>query len=780
MEVSKVRQLLGRCEEYLHTIYARKVITVFASFFSGLLCSRGLVFGRYAPFGVAAVAAVPREGMWAAVFGAFFGYLLPSPVYISVRYSAALVAVAAIRWSLSELKNVNTHPMYAPLVTFLPLLLTGATMVLLSGSVTYTAALYLAESFLGAGVAYFLRRTAYLLSGLSGDGKERFSGLYDSGDIAALAVTTGVLVLSFSEITVSGVSLGRICMILMILYCARVGGISGGTVAGVTAGAVQGLSTAGLSYLSGAYGLGGLMAGVFSPMGKVATAVAFIISHGVASLQAGTGDSLILTGAVEVAAATVLYMALPRSQRIAQLFGVRKDTLSGSAIRDNIVLRLHSASEALSNVYASVDKISEKLSGICAPSLQEVYSRSAETVCSGCPMSAVCWRKHRGDTQDALASLTRLLKENGQITAEDFPSEFSGRCKRTGELKDEINRNYARYLLKEAAELRASQVRDAAQQHFKTTAGILDEMAEEFSQYQHFDEEAAQRVEDILRDSGVIPIEVCCRLDRFDRMTVEAEIRRERQKRLNRSAFTKEISAACGRVFSPPCVSSGEESCRIQMCQRPAFEVGRGFSQTCAGGGAFCGDSASVFFDGLGRLIAVLSDGMGTGGRAAVDGAMTCAMAESLLKAGVGFDSMLDTVNSALIAKSGDESLATLDVTSIDLFTGKAEFRKAGASSTLVRRGKRIDTLEAGSVPLGILPEVEFIKTDRELRTGDVIVMVSDGVAVSGTEWLGDMVLDWDETENPNLLAERITEEAKKRRSDGHEDDITALVLVIE
>ncbi len=779
VEGSRVRQLLGRWGEYLHTIYARKVITVIASFFSGLLCSRGLVFGKYAPFGVAAVTAVPREGMWAAMIGGFLGYLLPSPVYVPVRYSAALVAVAAIRWSLSDLKNVTTHPMFAPAVTFLPLLLTGLTMVFLNGSITYTAALYLAESFLGAGVAYFLRRSAYLLSGLSGDGKTRSGGLYDSGDVAALAVTTGVLVLAFSGITIGGVSLGRICMLLMILYCARIGGISGGTVAGVTAGAIQGLSMAGLSYLSGAYGLGGLMAGVFSPMGKVATAVAFIISHGVASLQAGNGNSQLFTGALEVAAATVIYMLMPRSQRFSELFGVRKDSLSGGAIRDNIVLRLHSASEALANVYASVDEISEKLSGLCAPSMQEVYSRSAEAVCSGCPMSAVCWRKHKENTQEAFSAFTRLLKENGRITGEDFPDEFTQRCKRTGELRDEINKNYSRYLLKEAAELRASQVRDAAQQHFKTTAGILEEMADEFSGYQHFDEEAAQRVSDILRDNGIEPVEVCCRLDRFGRMTVEAEIRRERQKRLNRSAFTKEVSAACGRVFSPPCVSSSEESCRIQMCQRPAFEVGRGFSQYSAGSGAFCGDCASVFYDGQGRLIAVLSDGMGTGGRAAVDGAMTCAMAESLLKAGVGFDSMLNTVNSALIAKSGDESLATLDVASIDLYTGIAEFRKAGAAVTIVRRGKHMDTLEASSVPIGIMPGVEFTKCDRELRAGDVIVMVSDGVAVSGTEWLSDMVLDWSEDENPNLLAERITEEAQKRRSDGHEDDITALVLVI-
>ena len=47
-------------------------------------------------------------------------------------------------------------------------------------------------------------------------------------------------------------------------------------------------------------------------------------------------------------------------------------------------------------------------------------------------------------------------------------------------------------------------------------------------------------------------------------------------------------------------------------------------------------------------------------------------------------------------------------------------------------------------------------------------------------EWLEDLVLHWDEEENPNLLAQRVTDEARKRRSDGHEDDITALVLVLK
>ena len=87
-------------------------------------------------------------------------------------------------------------------------------------------------------------------------------------------------------------------------------------------------------------------------------------------------------------AATILYMALPRSQRLSQLFGVRKDTLSGGALRGNIVMRLRHTAEALSQVHTSVEEISQKLSAVCAPSLQGVYDRAVEAVCAGCSARA--------------------------------------------------------------------------------------------------------------------------------------------------------------------------------------------------------------------------------------------------------------------------------------------------------------------------------------------------------------------------------------------------------
>ena len=461
----------GAC---LRSPYVRRGAVAAGSFLGGVLCARGLVFGRYAPFGVAMAAAAPRGGMWAAVLGAMLGYIAPSPVYVPLRYAAALLAVAAIRWSLSELPGVNSHPLFAPAAAFLPLLLTGMTMVFLNGSMAYSAALYVAESFLAAGCGYFLQRTASLLLGPQGDGAQRGGrGLLhpapgggrrggshrhrrDPGAVLLPAHLLGGLP-GADRPGAHGAVLRQ------------AGGASAaGRCPGWPPGVILGLSTAGLSYLSGAYGLGGLMAGVFAPMGKLAAALAFIVSHGVASLQVGSGDTRVLTGAIEVAAATLLYMALPSSRRLTELFGFRKDTLSGSALRGNIILRLRYAAQALTNVYDSVEEISQKLSQVCAPTMQGVYDRSVETVCAGCGVSTLCWRKKKEATLENFSQLTPALQEKGQVENEDFTEEFSKRCGRLGELRDEINKNYARYQMKESAELQAAEIRQVVEAHFKT------------------------------------------------------------------------------------------------------------------------------------------------------------------------------------------------------------------------------------------------------------------------------------------------------------------------
>jgi len=73
----------------------------------------------------------------------------------------------------------------------------------------------------------------------------------------------------------------------------------------------------------------------------------------------------------------------------------------------------------------------------------------------------------------------------------------------------------------------------------------------------------------------------------------------------------------------------------------------------------------------------------------------------------------------------------------------------------------------------------DFWHLDTSQSLGIESVMVSDGVTASGTEWLCDLIANY-EDDDPQALSERIVERAVKDRADGHEDDVSAVVLLIE
>lgn len=749
----------------------QKIAVHMACFALGLLYSRGIVFGKYAPFGVAAVAAVPYRNLWSTVLGSIIGYLIPSDSQIPARYLATVLAVAAIRWTLSDLMKLRSHLWFAPLVAGIPMLATGIALSWVNGTTTAGVTLYIAESVLAAGSSYFIFRTSQVL-----ESGRRLAALKQQ-EMACLIVAVGILILSLDGITIGSISIGHVAAILAILLAARYGGVAGGSICGIAAGVALSLSSAGLNYLSGAYALGGLMAGIFIPVGRLASVVAFILSNAIASLQVGNQEAVIV-GLYEVAAATIIYIFWPVSDRmkLSSAFSPVTDLQYSDALRRSVIMKMDYASSALSNVSESVEKVSEKLAKICAPDIGGVYRQAMDETCRRCGLKVYCWERGYDDSMRALNDLTQPLRQKGYIEKSDFQPEFAEHCSRITEFSAAINRRYNEFLAREVAERRVAQIRSVVADQFGTTSELLRNMAQELELYERFDFSAAQRVTSILLETGIMPLDVACRIDRFNRMTIEAEAVPDKGVHLNRAALAKQISRACNRHFDFPCVSSAEGKYRIQMSERPVYRMKKGFAQHVCGNAQLCGDSFESFLDGSGHQVTIISDGMGTGGRAAVDGAMAAGITATLLKAGIGFDCALKIVNSALLAKSGDESLATLDVVSVDLFSGEAEFLKSGAPVSFVCRSGKAERVEAESLPIGILNEAGFARKTMELEDGDFIVQVSDGVVASGDEWILRMIESWEE-EDLQELASKLVEQAKIRRNDGHDDDITALVM---
>ena len=170
---------------------------------------------------------------------------------------------------------------------------------------------------------------------------------------------------------------------------------------------------------------------------------------------------------------------------------------------------------------------------------------------------------------------------------------------------------------------------------------------------------------------------------------------------------------------------------------------------------------------------------MGTGGRAAIDSAMTVELFSRLIRAGVSLDTALNITNSALSVKSDDESLSTLDVAEIDLFDGTTTVYKAGAAPSFYTASGRIREIEIPSTPLGILPKVSFNRYTLKLRGGDTLVMVSDGVLGCGNIWLKDELKTFGGGPDATEFSENVLECAQ-RRCGRKFADMTVITAVAE
>lgn len=768
--MSVLEKVAARTSVRSQTNLARGVAVHIAYFVSGVLVSRGAVLGSISPFGASFSAAVPFPYMPAGLLGAAIGYLLSSPLS-SFRYIAIVISIGAIRWVLNEIKKVSQSRIYPPIVAFAPVFVTALALTFTRASEITDLSSALIEALIAAAGAYFMSRTAAL-----SQSKRGLVG-FSPQEIACVAMTGCILMLAFSSLEIGSVSVGRILAVLVILLCAKYGSVSIGAIAGIATGAVFSLAKPDMLFLSVAYSLSGLLGGLFSPMGKIAVAVCAILSNVILSLCADD-SAMVLAILIESVFAGAVFLLIPKDAGnfLKAVFSDSRKGLSEEAVRRNITMRLSHSAKALSNVSSCVNAVSDKLSKLYTPNTWWVYDKARETTCQKCGLRVYCWEKEKSLCVDDFNRLTQPLKKQGFVREKDIEEQFQKRCCKTGELTHSINRAYKDYLCMEAARRRIVGVRSVVAGQFSGLSEILEDLSEEFESTESIDADASERILSALSSLGMTAVDCAVRKTLGRGLLVEIELSVSGKTALSKSQLSREVSRACGRPFESPEISFEGDRARISLCERPLYDLEIGSAQHSAGDADLCGDCMNYFNNGMGSSVAVISDGMGTGGRAAVDSNMAVSIMTKLIRAGLSYDCCLAVVNSSLMIKSEEESLATLDVTDFNRFTGKAELMKAGACATYVKKNSKLIKKEMSSLPLGILNEAKFIKEDVTLTQDDMIVMVSDGALIGDEGWLERLILSSREV-SCEELSHLIVDEAAKRRKNDHDDDITALVM---
>ena len=143
-----------------------------------------------------------------------------------------------------------------------------------------------------------------------------------------------------------------------------------------------------------------------------------------------------------------------------------------------------------------------------------------------------------------------------------------------------------------------------------------------------------------------------------------------------------------------------------------------------------CKDIGGDFFDlvytdkGLSLIVADVS---GKGVSAAVVASILQGMLYSQLARDSPLPEMISAVNRFLCEKVGGQKYATLVVARL-LGTGELELINCGHVPPLLVSGDTVTKLEEGNLPVGLVPMAEFQVTRHQLKPGERLLLVTDGV----------------------------------------------------
>ncbi len=733
----------------------------------GFFFAQTRILGMPGPFGAALTAAVGFESTLPAGVGAVVGYLLWPKPEGNIGLIIATIIIAGVKLLVNN-RRWGRATRAASLLSAATVALAGVVPLTLPTANGYDWVLWFSQVVLAGGTAFFVQKyKAATRLGFEGLSKLQWVSLFVCG---------GVLAAGLSSISLMGVSLGRILMVCAILAVSYAAGAGAGAALGAAAGFAAGFAGGNFAALVSVYALGGLLAGVFCELGRLGSASAFVITSGFIALSHPEGARL--ASLLEVFAGSVGFMLLP-SPMLRQLGRRISASRENDTLKVVLSARLGATVKALIDICETTRAVSSRLESMSMADISTVYEGVAQRSCKKCSNRTKCWVQYYSDTTDAITASIGRLKSSGRVEAADLPGEFAARCLKPAEFAAAVEQEHTLFAAREGTRRKVSQVRSVVTDQFEGMSMFLSGVRRQLEEVSSADNLIGGRIKEYMVREGLDPSWVVCLTDQYDRMTVRAQMPTRKLARISLSSFASELSELTERVFDLPQTSTEDDVTTLTLWERAAFRVAFGGHQICNGHNSLCGDSYRQFITQGSRAHLVLSDGMGSGGSAAVDSAMASTLIARLAQAELDYDSALKLVNSALLVKSGEESLATVDVATIDLYTGRADFYKAGAAPTVVRKAGRAGSMESTSIPAGILKGVSFEHSGITLREGDIVLLLSDGASAAGVEWIGSELESY-KGNDPNELCRKLANAARLRRIDGREDDITVICAMIE
>lgn len=331
-------------------------------------------------------------------------------------------------------------------------------------------------------------------------------------------------------------------------------------------------------------------------------------------------------------------------------------------------------------------------------------------------------------------------------------------------------------------------------EHLKETAHIMAEVAKETCLYRPMGERRFRQMSRMLRESG-ISLKNFFEMEHEDGHTEISLTMKYMGDKYMKLGESEQISVddvadfisvamnvrLCAAKNSPMYLTRNYNTYYFQ--EEPTYHLLTGVAKAVKETEKISGDNYSFYEADTGKMMILLSDGMGSGEKACEDSRRVIEIMESFLTAGFRMESAIQMINGALSAAGSEQNMSTLDLCDINLYTGECEFVKVGAACTYIKRGNLVDRLSAQNLPLGVFGQMEVESISRTLQNGDYIIMLSDGITDALSQGIGEEVLPEIigrmEYAGPGEIANQILAYCIKQSNGQIRDDMTVLVTGI-
>ena len=439
--------------------------------------------------------------------------------------------------------------------------------------------------------------------------------------------------------------------------------------------------------------------------------------------------------------------------------------------------------EKLSNVFLRLDEETEEDE---REEAEELYQRVRESVCIQCRNCRICSQKD--------GFLIRPMMHEIFYAVEDYGAELHIELKRSIQSRCVQAPRFLRACLETFREVKQSKVwnqkmiqsREGCAVQLDAFAQMIQHATRELDASIFSDEHLEKKLKTRFAKHGLKLLSTVFFITEDGRYEIHVTAKVVKGQCVSTKEVVELVSGCVGRrmVLSHDerPVLGGEYSTLVCV-EGMRYHTLQGVARIGKGCEKISGDSFSMIEMQDGKRGMILSDGMGAGERAYRESALVVEMLEELLDAGFPKETALQMLNTALVMGREEVRFSTIDMSVFDLYTGKCEIVKAGASMTFIKRQTGVDIVKSESLPIGVVPKLSPDCIEITLSPGDVVIMVTDGVLdalpVGEAEMLLGKIIEGTQMTNVKELAHHILEQVLACSGEVPLDDMTILAAGI-